>query len=143
LDGFGFLVPRAEGRLLAACTWVGTKFDGRTSEDRPLLRAFMSGSKAQERMGRTPQQLAHEVDAELKDLMHFSADPVEWRTAMWDRAMAQYPVGHGKIVAQIRSREATLPALHLIGNAYEGIGIPDCIRLARDAARRLAGAPVS
>jgi len=140
LKGFGFLVPRAEGRLLAACTWGGTKFDGRAPEDRPLLRAFLSGAKAQERMNRTPQELATEVDAELKQLMHYSADPVEWRTAVWDRAMAQYPVGHAQLVAEIRGRESAIPGLSLIGNAYEGIGIPDCIRLARDAVRRLTGA---
>lgn len=141
LNGFGFLVPRAEGRLLAACTWVGTKFDGRAPQDRPLLRAFLSGSKAQERLGRTPDELAAEVDAELKQLMRYTADPVEWRTAAWDRAMAQYPVGHAKIVAQIRARETAIPGLRLIGNAYEGIGIPDCIRVARDAVGRLIGAP--
>lgn len=139
LRGFGFLVPRAEGRLLAACTWVGAKFDGRAPEDRPLLRAFLSGANAQARMSRTPEQLAREVDAELKQLMHYAADPVEWRTAVWDRAMAQYPVGHAQIVAQIRGRESAIPGLSLIGNAYEGIGIPDCIRLARDAVRRLTG----
>lgn len=138
LNGFGFLVPRTERRLLAACTWVGTKFDGRAPEDLPLLRAFLSGSKALERLDRPPEELAREVDAELKQIMHFTADPVEWRTAAWDRTMAQYPVGHAKIVAQIRAREATIPGLRLIGNAYEGIGIPDCIRLARSTAGRLA-----
>jgi oxygen-dependent protoporphyrinogen oxidase len=79
------------------------------------------------------------VDAELKQLMQYTADPVEWRAAVWDRAMAQYPVGHAKIVAQIRAREAAIPGLFLIGNAYEGIGIPDCIRVARGAVRRLTG----
>lgn len=93
-------------------------------------------------MGRPPEQVAQEVDAELKQLMGYTADPVDWRTAVWDRAMAQYPVGHAKIVAQVRAREAAIPGLHLIGNAYEGIGIPDCIRLARDAVRRLTGALV-
>ncbi|MDA0207071.1 MAG: protoporphyrinogen oxidase [Acidobacteria bacterium] len=140
LTGFGFLVPRAEGRLLAACTWVGTKFDGRTTNDRPLLRAFLGGTKAQERMSHTPEKLVREVDAELKQLMQYSADPVEWRTAVWDRAMAQYPVGHAAIVAHIRGREAAIPGLTLIGNAFAGIGIPDCIRLARRAVRPLTGA---
>jgi oxygen-dependent protoporphyrinogen oxidase len=125
---------------LAACTWVATKFDDRAPEDRPLLRAFLSGSKAQERLGRAPEELAIEVDAELKQLMHYTADPVEWRAAVWDRAMAQYPVGHARIVAQIRARETAIPGLHLVGNAYEGIGIPDCIRIARDAVGRLTGA---
>jgi oxygen-dependent protoporphyrinogen oxidase len=36
-----------------------------------------------------------------------------------------------------------LPGLRLAGNAYDGIGVPDCIRLGRKAARELsaAGAP--
>ena len=29
--------------------------------------------------------------------------------------------------------------LHLAGNAYEGIGIPDCIRMGRRAAERILG----
>jgi oxygen-dependent protoporphyrinogen oxidase len=32
---------------------------------------------------------------------------------------------------------AALPGLRLAGNAYDGIGIPDCIRLGRQAAKEL------
>jgi len=139
LDGFGFLVPRVEGRMLAACTWVGTKFADRVPGNRALLRSFLSGAQARERMSKLPQELAREIDTELKGLMGFTADPASSRVAVWDRAMAQYPVGHAQIVEQVRGRAGVLPGLHLIGNAYEGIGIPDCIRLARRTARLIAG----
>ena len=52
--------------------------------------------------------------------------------------MAQYAVGHQERVARIAARVAALPGLRLAGNAYDGIGIPDCIRLGRKAARELA-----
>jgi oxygen-dependent protoporphyrinogen oxidase len=35
---------------------------------------------------------------------------------------------------------ASLPGLRLAGNAYDGIGIPDCIRLGRKAAKELIAA---
>jgi protoporphyrinogen/coproporphyrinogen III oxidase len=55
--------------------------------------------------------------------------------------MAQYAVGHKKRIARINERVAALPGLHLAGNAYDGIGIPDCIRLGRKAAASIASTP--
>jgi oxygen-dependent protoporphyrinogen oxidase len=49
--------------------------------------------------------------------------------------MAQYTLGHRQRVEEIRTHAATIPGLHLAGNAYEGIGIPDCIHLGRAAAK--------
>ena len=51
--------------------------------------------------------------------------------------MAQYSVGHRERIARIAARVAALPGLRLAGNAYDGIGIPDCIRLGRQAAKEL------
>ena len=51
--------------------------------------------------------------------------------------MAQYAVGHQERIGRINARVAALPGLRLAGNAYDGIGIPDCIRLGRQAAKEL------
>ena len=53
--------------------------------------------------------------------------------------MPQYTVGHAARVAEIEARVAAIPGLHLAGNAYHGIGIPDCVRSAKQAAERIAG----
>jgi oxygen-dependent protoporphyrinogen oxidase len=45
----------------------------------------------------------------------------------------------GRITAQV----AALPGLRLAGNAYDGIGIPDCIRLGRKAAKELVSESAS
>ena len=58
LDGFGFLVPRAEKRPLTACTWVNTKFPYRGTASRALLRAFFGGGRAAEADADSDEQLA-------------------------------------------------------------------------------------
>jgi oxygen-dependent protoporphyrinogen oxidase len=50
--------------------------------------------------------------------------------------MPQYQVGHIARIARIRARAAAL-GIHLAGNAYDGVGIPDCIRSGEDAAAAL------
>ncbi len=126
LNGFGLLIPRKERQSLVACTWVGTKFDHRVPESHALLRCFVTGDA-------TPDA----VLIELKKIMGFSADPAFVRTSRWTRSMAQYTVGHADRIRQIEDRMQTHPSVHLIGNAYQGIGIPDCIRLANQAASRI------
>jgi oxygen-dependent protoporphyrinogen oxidase len=56
--------------------------------------------------------------------------------------MAQYSVGQKERLERIQARVAELPGLRLAGNAYDGIGISDCIRLGRRAARELMAAGV-
>ena len=43
--GFGFLVPRSEGKRLLAATFVHNKFPYRAPEDRALIRCFLGGTR--------------------------------------------------------------------------------------------------
>ena len=54
--------------------------------------------------------------------------------------MAQYPVGHPQRMKELNERVAAIPGLYLAGNAYEGIGVPDCIRMGRTAAEKILAA---
>jgi oxygen-dependent protoporphyrinogen oxidase len=56
--------------------------------------------------------------------------------------MAQYTVGHGARMKQLEEVLLQAPGLHLAGNAYTGIGVPDCIRMGKEAAGRIAGEAV-
>ena len=86
--------------------------------------------------------LASLVRRELLEILHISAVPQLVEVQRWSRAMAQYAVGHADRQRRIKARLMELPGLHLVGNAYDGIGISDCIRLGRGAARKQSEIPI-
>lgn len=51
--------------------------------------------------------------------------------------MAQYESGHLARVERIEKRVAEIPQLAIAGNAFHGIGVPDCIRSGQQAADKL------
>ncbi|HEV2424152.1 MAG TPA: protoporphyrinogen oxidase [Terriglobia bacterium] len=139
-QGFGFLVPRGEGRRLLACTFVHQKFDHRAPPDRALLRCFLGGADNREVLRATDEELLRVVREELAAILGIRDEPLFARVCRWPRAMAQYVVGHHRRLEVIRERLRHLPGIHLAGNAYSGIGVPDAIRTGESAAREaLAG----
>jgi oxygen-dependent protoporphyrinogen oxidase len=87
-------------------------------------------------------ELWPQVIEDLKPLLGIEGEPVYRRLARWPRSMPQYHVGHKDLVARIQSRAAGLPRFALIGNAFHGVGIPDCIHTAETAVDRLLASPL-
>lgn len=144
-EGFGFLVPPSEGRSMLACTFVHRKFLGRTPPGKAVFRAFLGGMNREALLADPDAALIALVRRELREILGEkvfgqSGEPVHCQVSRWGRAMAQYAVGHKQRMERISSHVAKLPGLHLVGNAYDGIGVPDCIRLGRKAARTLIAA---
>jgi len=141
-EGFGFLVPAVEGRAMLACTFVHRKFLGRTAEGKLVFRAFLGGMKNNALLSEPDEVLIATVRRELSEILGRSVfdantEPECAQVSKWPRAMAQYAVGHKAKMARVTAHVAALEGLKLAGNAYDGIGIPDCIRLGRKAAREL------
>ena len=139
-DGFGFLVPASEGRAMLACTFVHRKFLGRTPPGKAVLRAFLGGMKNEALLTEPDDVLLAIVRREFKEILGIEAEPEYTQVSRWRRAMAQYAVGHQVRAKRVAEHVAALPGLKLAGNAYDGIGIPDCIRLGRVAAKELVAA---
>jgi oxygen-dependent protoporphyrinogen oxidase len=136
--GFGFLVPRSEGTRMLACTFVHNKFPHRAPEDKGILRCFLGGARDEAVLGLTDDEILDTVHRELKDILKLDARPIFARVYRWRGAMAQYEPGHIARVQRIEQRVAEIPGLALAGNAYHGIGVPDCIRSGMEAANSLA-----
>jgi oxygen-dependent protoporphyrinogen oxidase len=133
--GFGFLVPRSEGKRLLAATFVHNKFPHRAPDDRALLRCFFAGSNAESVWPFTDDQIVAIVRNELQEIIGLRAEPLFARIYKWKSAMAQYSVGHLERLERIERLRRKLPGLALAGNAYRGIGVPDCVRSGREAAK--------
>jgi oxygen-dependent protoporphyrinogen oxidase len=134
LDGFGFVVPFIEGRSLIACTFSSVKFPGRAPQGQALLRAFIGGALQPEMFDFGPDELVSRACADLRDVLGIEQAPLFAEVSKWERSMPQYHLGHLERVKRIRERLASLPGLALAGNAYTGLGIPDCIRSGEAAA---------
>jgi oxygen-dependent protoporphyrinogen oxidase len=131
LDGFGFLVPRPERRRVAACTWINTKFPQRIAAGYAALRAFIVDRDAEALMPADDEEIIRIVREEFRRLMGIEAQPVFTAIQRAPLSMPQYVVGHNARSERIGDLVNNEPGLHLVGNAYEGVGIPDCIRLAK------------
>ncbi len=135
--GFGFLVPRSEGKRLLAATFVHNKFPHRAPGDRALLRCFFAGENAKQVWELGDEQVVAIVRNELQQILGVRDEPVFARVYRWKSAMAQYGVGHLERLQRIDQLTRPLAGLALAGNAYRGIGVPDCVRSGREAAAKL------
>ena len=140
LDGFGFVVPAIEGRSILGATFSSVKFPGRTSEETVLIRAFVGGAFHRELVDLEDAAMKRMVVEELRGILGIRGEPVLVSIHRCRQAMPQYELGHLGKVAAIEEQAARYPGLHLTGNAYRGVGIPDCIHQAEMTADRMASA---
>jgi protoporphyrinogen/coproporphyrinogen III oxidase len=138
--GHGFLVPRSERRKIMACTFVHKKFSHRSPEGKSMLRCFFSSSRMPDLLTHSDEALQQMARQELKNILGLTAEPIFARTFRWDRAMAQYEPGHLERVAEMEKIISTMPGFHIIGNSFHGIGVPDCIKSARQAVEQITSA---
>ncbi|HKP46772.1 MAG TPA: protoporphyrinogen oxidase [Pyrinomonadaceae bacterium] len=147
LDGFGFVVPFIEKRSLIACSFSSVKFANRAPADHVLLRAFVGGALQLENFQLEDQEMVKAVQSDLRELLGIRSQPLFSEISRWPKAMPQYELGHLQRVAQIHERVGSLPGLTLAGNAYAGVGLPDCVRSGEEAAKAILdfveGAPVA
>jgi protoporphyrinogen/coproporphyrinogen III oxidase len=136
--GFGFLVPPGSGNLLLACTFVDQKFDDRVPQGGRLVRAFFGGAAAERLMRCGNDETAAVARLELARILGPLPEPQVTVVRRWPRSLPQYGVGHLERMAELDERVSTLDGLWLLGNGYRGVGLPDLVRDARAAARRVA-----
>ena len=125
LDGYGYVIPRREGRKALAGTWTSTKFPHRAPDGYALIRVFVG--RAGQDIPWDENELLELAKEEVKMTSGITAEPMLSRVFMWDKAMPQYNLGHPDKLKQIDAALEKHPSLALAGNGYRGIGIPDCI----------------
>lgn len=138
LDGFGVVVPRSEGRRIIAASFASIKFPGRAPEGHVVVRVFVGGALQPELVELADDQLADLAHEELASLVGLSGRAELMDVARWPAAMPQYDVGHLDRVRQIEELASRHRGLELAGNAFRGVGIPQCIHSGEQAAERIA-----
>lgn len=137
LAGHGYVTARSDATRHTACTWVSSKWPGRAPESHVLLRAYVGRAGDEAPVLLEDGAMTAAVVRELTPLLGIRGAPELARVYRWPAAMPQYTLGHLERVAQARASLQRTPEIVVAGAAYEGVGIPDCIRQGRDAAGAL------
>jgi len=128
IKGFGFIVPRIEGRALIAATWTSLKWPNRANSEHTLIRCYVGGKGRERILEESDSAIVTYVREQLREMVGISCEPLLTEVYRWDRAMPQYVCGHSKRLQEINTAMNDLAGIHLTGAAFEGLGIPDCIR---------------
>ena len=138
LDGFGALVPRAEGRSILGLLFSSSLFPGRAPEGHVGLTVFTGGA-LQQATARLPRaELLGRVRADLRDLVGATGEPAFVRHVLWERAIPQYNLGYGRHLEAMAACEAKFPGFLIGGSVRDGIALPDCIKSGTLLAKRVS-----
>jgi oxygen-dependent protoporphyrinogen oxidase len=127
LDGYGFVVPHLEKRNIMAATFSSVKFSDRAPQKQVLLRCFVGGAKNEGIVSWGDDKLLATVRGDIEEILQIIGAPLMSRIYRWLKAMPQYILGHEERLSRIEHGLARHPGLFLVGSAYRGIGISDCI----------------
>jgi oxygen-dependent protoporphyrinogen oxidase len=135
----GYLVPAVDGRAVKATTFSTVKWPhltgatARTDEPLEIVRCSVGRMGEEALLQRADDDLAALAAAELAEATGAGGAPIATRVTRWGGGLPQYTVGHLDRVARIRAAVATQPGLAVCGAAYDGVGIPACVKTASAA----------
>ena len=134
LDGFGYLIPKAEGKSILGTLWDSSIFPNRAPAGKVLLRSMMGGATNPAAIELSEEEVKSKTMTDLRQIMGITCEPEFVRIFRHRHAIPQYTRGHAARVGAIREQLATMPELILTGNAFGGVGLNDCVNAANQAA---------
>jgi oxygen-dependent protoporphyrinogen oxidase len=137
LDGFGYLIPRKEGRSILGTLWDSSIFPQRAPAGHVLLRSMMGGATNPAAIKLSDDQVLAKVMADLRDIMGITDRPDFVRIFRHPQAIPQYLAGHARRLAAISDGLQAHPGLVVTGNAFFGVGLNDCVHAANRAAEQV------
>ena len=132
--GSGYLVPPAERRAVKGVTVASAKWAHLDDGAHVAVRCSFGRYGDNADVQRDDDELVQAAVLEIALTGRVDAAPVATRVSRWGGGLPQYAVGHVDRVRRIRDAVAAVPGLAVCGAAYEGVGIPACIRTGQAAA---------
>jgi oxygen-dependent protoporphyrinogen oxidase len=136
LDGFGVLIPAAEKFSVLGVLFNSTLFPGRAPAGQVLLTVFVGGARQPDLAALPDEALVKLVLADLVKLLTASTGPSFQKIVRWPRAIPQYHLNHGAMLAAIEATERAWPGLTLAGSYRGGVSVPQCLATGQAAGLR-------
>lgn len=139
LDGFGMLVPAAEGLRILGTLYSSSLFPNRAPDGCVTLTSYVGGTRAPE-LARLPEdELVALTDADLRQLLGITGAPVFRHVMVYERAIPQYELGYGRFKDRMAELERHMPGLFFAGHYRDGISLADSMLSGDAVAGRIAG----
>jgi oxygen-dependent protoporphyrinogen oxidase len=136
LDGYGYVIPRVEGRETLACTWSSRKWQNRAPDGKVLIRVYIGRYGEKDVTEFDDGRLLTIAQNEIRETLNITTDSLFHRIFRYPKSMPQYNLGHPERLTAIEACIAAHPGLFLAGAAFKGVGIPDCIASGEEAAEK-------
>ena len=136
VTGSGLLIPSTEGPVKAV-TYSSNKWAPLAGSDVAIVRASVGRHREAKVLHRDDTELVRLVLGQLSAVAGIRATPVAHRVTRWGGALPQYAPGHLERVRRVRADVARVPGLAVCGAAFDGVGVPACIRSGYAAAERV------
>lgn len=142
VNGFGCLVPRKYTGPnpvgLLGCIFTSSLFPDRAPEHQHLFSCFIGGDLQPEDTALTDEILINRTEQDISRLFYQPKALSRYqRLIRYPQAIPQYRPGHLARLKQIDMALTSLPGLHLLGNAYRGVSLNDCVKHARALAQQM------
>ncbi|SMO46424.1 protoporphyrinogen oxidase [Balnearium lithotrophicum] len=137
LDGFGFLIPKSEGRKILGALWDSSVFPNRAPEGKVLIRVMVGGARQPELAGLSEEELVEISLKELRRIMKIRHYPEFIKVFKHEKGIPHYSLGHSERVDRIFELGRRIGNLHFCSNAYRGVGVNDCTKLAEETAKEI------
>ncbi len=130
LDGFGFLIPRTQGIRTLGSIWTSSIFEKRAPEGYVQFRSMVGGAGDPSVLELSDEQLWNMLQRELDPLIGIRNNPAFIRIYRWEQGIPQYKLGHRERRARLEKLVSRHPGLFITGNAYYGVSLNDCVKMA-------------
>lgn len=136
-EGLGIIIPSTEKMNLVACSLYSSKFPEKCGSGKVVIRCFFGGELNPEAALWDEEKVKAVLNEELAQIFGFDNYPTEIYIRRYKMSMPRFALGHKEEISSVMHRLSRHSGLALCGAAYFGVGIPDCVRSAELAARKI------
>ena len=138
LNGFGMLVPEAEGFRILGTLFSSSLFRDRAPARHVTLTTYIGGARAPELALRPTNELIEMTLQDLRVILGVTGRPTFEQVVVYPKAIPQYEVGYGRFKDLMRDIETRTPGLFFAGHFRDGISLGDSLVSGHDVAGRIA-----
>ncbi len=130
LEGFGYLVPRAENLHVLGTVWNSSLFPGRAPDGMVTLTSFAGGTGDPGIVQKDAEAIASIVESDVAQILDIAGCPQERAVWRLHKGIPQYNLGHAASLTAIREELVRFPGIFLAGNYLQGPSLQNTIEQA-------------